>query len=435
MRAPRLVCLGWSLALAACAPEPVRRPDVILVSIDTLRADHVGAYGYERDTTPFLDGLAREGLLFERAFSPAAWTLTAHASMLTGLRPEEHGLVEDGLAFAPEIPLLAERLAAVGYRTVGLYLEGWIDPDRGFGRGFEHFQTHADAAEAGRNLATVLEAHDPARPLFLFLHLFDVHSLPFRPDSNVVYGAPEPWGGHFLDEHCAALPERPASEIWEQGELDQAQLATLVAHYDGAIRYVDAQLARSFQELERRARLADALVIVTADHGEALGQRGRLKGHGGNHQEGLHVPLLVRLPGAERAGERHATPVQLGDIVPTVLDVCGLPPDPRLGGVSLRGPLPAARVLDGSRQGTRYALDWPRKYVEGSGRVLLTDLEADPRELAPQPAGRAELERLLERARGARGPFPAPIPMGATSAEEEQRLRALGYGGELDGER
>lgn len=423
-------------ALVSCSPERAQRPNVILVSIDTLRADHVGAYGYERDTTPFLDELARQSLLFEHAFTPASWTLTAHASMLTGLRAEEHGLVEDGLAFAPGSPLLAERLAAAGYDTIGLYFEGWIDSERGFGRGFGHFQAHENAEEAGQNLAVALARHDPSRPLFLFLHLFDVHSLPFTPGRKDIYAAPEPFGSHFLDESCAPLPDLAASKIWESGLRDDAQLETLVARYDGAIRYVDAKLREWVAELERRGLWTDALMIVTADHGEALGQRGgRLKGHGGSNQEGLRVPLIVRLPRGQRAGERSTVPVQLMDIAPTVLDVCGLSPDARLGGFSLRGTIPTQRVIDGSRQGSRFALEWPRKFVEGSGRVSCFDLEADPGELAPRAGESAELDRLVGLARGARGPYPAPVPMGTSSPDREERLRDLGYGGELDDER
>ena len=430
---PVLLALGW---LAACAPEATPRPGVILISIDTLRADHVGAYGYERDTTPFLDRFAQQSLLFERAFTPASWTLAAHATMLTGLQPDEHGLVADGLAFSPEIPLLAERLKAVGYRTLGLYLRGWINEERGFGRGFDTFQNHRNAEEAGAHLLDLLPEESEGPPLFLFVHLFDVHSQPFKPDSSVLYDSPEPHRKRFVQPDAAPLPQLPSKELWETaGSLDPEQLEHLVALYDGAIHYVDTKLEQWFSELERRGLLENALVIVTADHGEALGQRSnrRLHGHGGYYQEGLHVPLLVRFPGGSRAGERSGTPVQLGDLVPTILDVCGLAPDPRLGGVSLRGALPEDRVIDGSRRGSRYALRWPEKYVDnGGGRVLHTNLSKDPLERANRPVDAARLQSLVELARGDRGPHPAPIPMGVRSSAEEQQLRDLGYGGELD---
>ena len=437
MRNPLPVFLALG-GLVACSPGATPRPSVILISIDTLRADHVGAYGYERDTTPFLDRFAEQSLLFERAFTPASWTLTAHATMLTGLQPDEHGILADGLAFSPETPLLAERLQAVGYRTLGLFFRGWINEERGFGRGFDVFQNHRNAEEAGAHLLSLLPQESGGPPLFLFLHLFDVHSQPFKPDSSIVYDSPEPHRNRFVAPDAAPLPELPSQVLWEtEGLLDPEQREHLVALYDGAIHYVDTRLEQWFSELERRGLLENALVIVTADHGEALGQRanGRLHGHGGYYQEGLHVPLIVRLPDGSRAGERIQAPVQLGDLVPTILEVCGLAPDARLGGLSLREALPEDRIIDGARGSSRYALRWPEKYVDnGGGRVLHTDLSRDPLERANREVDAARLQSLVERARGERGPHPAPIPMGARSLAEEQQLRDLGYGGELDEE-
>src|SRR5262245_57996699 len=169
-----LAVLIASLA-CACSEAPVQ-PSIVLVSIDTLRADHLGAYGYERDTSPFLDRWAKRSLVFERAFTPAAWTLSAHMSMLTGLYPEQHGVVKGDLALAPDVPLLAERLAHAGYRTVGLYQPTWVHPRHGFGRGFEVFRAHENGDQAGEHLFEELAKIPAQSPLFLFVHLFDVHS-------------------------------------------------------------------------------------------------------------------------------------------------------------------------------------------------------------------------------------------------------------------
>jgi len=140
-------------SIAGCDFAPEReRPSILLVSIDTLRADHVGLYGYERDTTPFLDDFARRCIVYDRAFSPCPWTLIAHMTMLTGLFPTQHGVLSSDLALSDGIPLLAERLRSAGYQTVGLYRESWIHPRYGFERGFEVFRAHEDAAEAGVHL-------------------------------------------------------------------------------------------------------------------------------------------------------------------------------------------------------------------------------------------------------------------------------------------
>src|SRR5262245_12779356 len=169
---PRPFLLAGLVALLLCAcGEAPRRPSIVLVSIDTLRADHLGLYGYTRDTSPFLDEWSRRCMVFERAFTPAAWTLSAHMSMLTGLYPEQHGVLKGTLALAPDVPLLAERLRSAGYRTVGLYQPTWVHPRHGFDRGFEVFRPHASAEEAGAHLFEELGKLPPEQPFFLFVHL------------------------------------------------------------------------------------------------------------------------------------------------------------------------------------------------------------------------------------------------------------------------
>src|SRR5262245_40157104 len=148
--------IGFLLALAGCdgTPPPPSHPSVVLVSIDTLRADHLGLYGYERDTSPFLDRLARESVVFDHAFTSAAWTLIAHMTMLTGLYPEQHGVTTKDRALAMDAPLLAERLARAGYQTIGLYRLGWVHARHGFARGFDVFRNHKSAEEAEEHLFT-----------------------------------------------------------------------------------------------------------------------------------------------------------------------------------------------------------------------------------------------------------------------------------------
>ena len=199
MSVRRLGILAGALLLATCsrAATPPARPSVILVSIDTLRADHLGLYGYSRDTSPFLDRFGKASLVFEHAYSPCPWTLVAHMTMLTGLYPPQHGVTEADRALADSIPLLAERLHDAGYQTIGLYHPVWVNARHGFQRGFDVFRSHGEADEAEQHLREELAKLDPARPFFLFLHLFDVHQGPIRPGEHSIYPAPEPFQEFF----------------------------------------------------------------------------------------------------------------------------------------------------------------------------------------------------------------------------------------------
>jgi arylsulfatase A-like enzyme len=430
MRVLLLVALtSWACAACGASGPP---PSVILVSIDTLRADHVGLYGYPRATTPFLDRFARDATVFEHAFTTCPWTLVAHMTMLTGLFPAQHGVVRAELGLSPEVPLLAERLQHAGYQTVALYHPSWITERYGFQRGFDVFRGHQSAEEAGQHLQEELARLDRTRPFFLFYHLFDVHNGAMASGTHVIYPSPEPFQDMFLTGAAERLPKIPPDELWEsENLLDADQLAALTALYDGGIRHVDTRLEEAFAWLEHEGWLANTLVIVTADHGEALGQRGRLTGHGDLAQEGLHVPLIVRHPRGKGAGTRVDAVTHLGDIVPTVLDVTGLPADPALPGRSLFGELPAGRVITGTHEKQEFVVRWPEKLIreQGVGTVRL-DLERDPRELDVHPAAGELFEQLARQAYPHERACPPPLLVGTLPPAELDALRALGYGGE-----
>jgi len=415
------------------APEP---PSVLLVSIDTLRADHLGVYGYERATTPFLDRWARNATVFEQAYTTAAWTLVAHMTMLTGLFPEQHDVIGKNRALSPEIPLLAETLKAAGYATCALYAPGWIDRRHGFDRGFDLFRPHQDLAQADVHLGELMDELPGERPFFLFLHLFDVHCGPFEGDSIPIYPAPEPYQHMFVTDDMQPWPSKPAKDLWwTRNVLGPEEFRTAAALYDGGIRQVDDQLARWFGALEEHGLLANTLVIVTADHGEALGQRGILDMHGEYFQEGLHIPLIVRDPAGRAAGTRVPQPVHLGDLVPTILAAAGLPIDPRLPGLPLFGPLPEERPIYGIKLPEAFVLKGKEKVVLGpQNHCLLLDLANDPEELAPHEIDRARFDELRAEAMAGGGVFPHHIRADAMTPEERAALEALGYGGGEEGD-
>ena len=433
------------------------RPSVVLISLDTLRADHMSLHGYERETTPYLEKLAEESLVFDQAYSVAPWTLISHVTMLTGLYPEQHGIVTDDLALSPEIPYLAQRLSDFGYQTVGLYRPGFVGPRFGQDRGFDVFLDHTSAVEAEVNLVRELAELDRDRPFFLFLHITDCHGDPVRDADDILYDAPPPFDTMFMADarerlkDCdyrvvagAALRRAMKDGTAKRGRLSPEHLEATVAMYDGKIRYVDTVLEEWIEGWRRDGLMDNTLVVITSDHGEGLGQRGgSLTGHGQMWQEGLHIPLIVRFPDGYRGGERDGNVASLVDVVPTILDVTDLPPDGRLAGYSLRRELPPDRVV-GAFRGTSYArvqLPWKvqgatrRKKLQVTGVYNLTD---DPLELASIPKADEDFERItkmLDEAYQAelasRPAFEGadPIPAVAETEAMLEELEALGYGG------
>ncbi|MBI5364924.1 MAG: sulfatase [Planctomycetes bacterium] len=362
-----LVSLAAALLFATCGREPTRRPNVLLVSIDTLRADHLGCYGYPRDTSPNLDRFASEGVLFERAVSTTSWTLPAHISMLTGLPVSVHGVCDDRLwsrtsPIGHRIPpplrgtFLSESLKAAGYATAGFFTFDFLDGVYGFGRGFDRWERvgaepFSDpvlreellALRAAGDLHAIeelLEQHSerasdpqhttpetleratawmeeqrrdrPAQPFFLFLHLFDVHD-PYDPPPEFDRFGPRDYAGP-VDGHV----EHSKDEELFAG-LSPTDIARQVALYDGGIAYVDAQLGRLFEWLREKELEEDTLVIVTADHGEEFFEHGRQAHHRQLYMESIQVPLILRWPGHLPAGSRIGGTAGIIDIPPTIL--------------------------------------------------------------------------------------------------------------------
>jgi len=440
---------------------------VVLISIDSLRADHVGAYGYERDTTPFLDALAARGVLFEHAISPCPRSLPAHMSMLTGLYPPEHGVVDPGLRPSPAVPLLAEHLQAAGYTTAAFTGGGAVSADFGFARGFQRFDGRgtvetSDVRRVVDEGIDFVAGLDPDERFFLMLHTYAAHA-PHDP--------PGEYGARFWEGARPPLAVHSADSVRIGGaegrRVTRQEIAWREAMYDAEIRFVDDALAHFFTQLEAIG-VTDVTVIVTAGHGEEFGEHGMF-GHGQLYHETLHVPLLVVHPGL-RGGHRVTSLVELVDVSPTVLELAGLRPDtPTMSGISLLPLLvgpddpsgttavamadPKSLMGDGhlGEPGSAaprtwshavYAYEGDRLYHamrlipargggEAGGRRPLTtlfELASDPAEsvdLGAQERRRAQ--DLLDRLDlSTVGPVHAPEPCSATAAVGQQ-LDALGY--------
>ena len=417
------------------APAAGRAPSVLLVTLDTTRADHLGAYGDTQAQTPVLDGLAARGLLFERAWSPAPLTLPSHASILTGLYPVEHGARDNTLyRLGDECLLLSEALAARGWTTGAFVGSVILARKYGLAQGFATYRGVQGAAadaepgagaglEAGagrghgdRPAAAVIDdalqwlgGLAPDAPFFAWVHLYDPHE---------PHEAPEPFAS------------RAASA------------------YDAEIAYADSQLGRLLEGLQRRRPGEPLLVVVTADHGESLGEHGEPTHSLFVYDATQRVPLLLVLPDGSRAGERSAAPVCVTDVAPTVLDVLGLPADlmPRARAPSL---LSSAAAPDDERaialetlapfhehhwQPLR-GLVWHGLKLVDATRPELYALADDPREehdrAAEDPAGVATLRGRLAELLATHPPIVdaegAAAP--AAGAAELEQISALGYAG------
>ena len=422
---------------------PPRRPSIIVISIDALRRDHVGHYGYERDVSPYLDRLAEESLVFDRAYAVAPWTLISHMTMMTGLYPTQHGVMEVDTKISPSIPLLSERLHDLGYYTIGLTRGGWLSSRYDFDRGFDAFRAHTNGAVMDAHLREEMAKRPPDRPLYLFLHVWDVHCGNLSAPGSTIYTAPAGYENLYVAGAEERLAGIQAKRLYK-GEISatEEQIEALVALYDGSIRYVDDLIASWVEEWRADGLLDDALLIITSDHGEGLWQRGsKNESHGGVYEEGLRVPLLIRFPGGEHGGERRPEIVSHVDLVPTLLDYLKLPREPWIAGRSLLDELPDDRVILAELSAVTVTYRWPHKLVRRRTRTWIYDLESDPGERSvitegTDPEWRAEVSGVLRTAHEALVASWAPVPEGGLpletqrTQEEIEQLRDLGYTGE-----
>ena len=451
------------LALTACdAVSPGdsagdTRPNLILVSFDSLRADHLGTYGYHRDTSPNLDRFAAESVLFERAYSTSSWTLPAHASMLSSLYPEEHGASSARKALGDEVVLLPETLAAAGYRSRAIVSVGLLHRVFGFAQGWEAYddatavpageedpERRRTSAVVGRRAAEFLDALAPG-PFFLFVHDYDVH-FDYQP--------PPPYDTLFEPAHVPDFdPSNYAFNDTIHRDMPRAHLERLIALYDGEIRWVDHNFGLLMAELERRGLADNTVVAVVGDHGEEFFEHGE-KGHQNNlFNTSLQVPMIVRFPDGEHAGRRVEAPVSLVDLAPTLAAAAGVAPDPSWAGIDIatlvenntaHGPARwlHAELMARSGHAQRAAIFGRKKGLARfgarghvPGRAGLYDVVADPEERNPlhdSTAGRARLQAMIARMEHEVSGFRqtnARLGSGwvKLDAERAAELRALGY--------
>jgi arylsulfatase A-like enzyme len=300
-----------------------KRKNVILISLDTLRADHLGCYGYNRNTTPFLDTFAKKGILFENCISTASWTLPAHVSLLTALYSSSHSVIDDGLgsippmlqsSIPPEIKTLPEILQDKGFETRAITSHLYVSDRFGFERGFNtfHYKQGQSAEEVTQKALSWLDILSD-RPFFLFLHYFDCHD---------PYASPPPYRNMFDPDYEGDIDGSLKTILkYATSKITKSDLNHLIALYDGEIRYVDDFLRRFIERIEKAGLLENTMIIITSDHGEEFKDHGSLY-HGHTlFDELIRVPLLLFLPGDIPIYQRRIkSQVSLVDIMPTILD-------------------------------------------------------------------------------------------------------------------
>jgi arylsulfatase A-like enzyme len=431
------------LAVTACSDQK-RYPNILLITLDTTRADRLGCYGYDRDTSPALDALAAESVLYTRAVSTSSWTLPAHATLFTGKFPTTHGALYDpegpliltsaidgpqswdfyrARGLAPGETTLAGLLREQDYSTVAVVGGPWLKTEFGLNAGFDYYDDLDIDTAAGRRAQDVTDRavkwieRNPGKRFFLFLNYYDPHG-PYDP--------PEPFFERFVG-------------IDRQQMREKRDLELLSAAYDGEIAYMDHHIGRLFDRLRELELWDETWIIVTSDHGELFGENDRI-GHGHYLTEPeLRAPLIVKDPGPEPDVGRVDLWVQLTDILPLITERLGLPLPQGVQGSTLHDvshpilaevyPLPHI-----SRAGDWRAIyQGSYKYAWNSrGGHELFDLESDPGEqrnlVNELPEKAAELHDALERHFAQLPPAP-PIDAEDTLIDEEtmKSLRNLGY--------
>lgn len=366
------------LACLACAraQQPAAPPPILLVSLDTLRADRLGCYGNPDGLTPSLDRFASEAVLFEHAYSQTTTTAPSHASLFTSRYPSEQEAADRKPAFG-EMKTLAEVFGVYGWPTAGVVAGGDLAPEMGVGRGFDAWESPLDFASLWHTVPIALawlDARDGVAPWFLFVHGYDAHARYLKPSpfgyaiadatatgpgQEAVRSSTDRLVDGWLHADASALPRFSGTEARPRSPEARARLLEAArAHgdrlqpvsdadvelvrdvYDGAVAYGDIQFGLLMAGLHDRGILDRAVVIVLADHGEQLGEDGVFNHCCGVDDTETHVPLLVRLPRGEGGGRRIAGLVELVDVAPTVLELAGLTPPAGMRGVSL---VPALR--------------------------------------------------------------------------------------------
>ena len=469
-----LICWGCSKSDDSTAGKAAVKadeswPNIVLISVDTLRPDHLGCYGYQRKTSPRIDKLASEGALFEQAVSSTSWTLPAHCAMFTGLADTVHGCIEMDRRLAESRVTLAERLSAAGYATAGFFSGPALHPVFGLAQGFDKYvdcTSYADLSVkvvgTGQTLdGGVVESRSNAditnprvseavcdwltnnrqRPFFMFIHMWDVH-FDFIP--------PPPYDRMFDPEYTGtATGENFFINPDVNPRMPKRDLEHIIALYDGEITWTDAHLGKILDQLDTLSLRDNTIVMLLSDHGEEFFEHGR-KGHRQTlYDEVIRIPLIVRFPGKIPAGRRYEHQARMIDVVPTLLDLAGIPNPEDVMGRSLKpvfdgyalssDDLAVSELFSVGRELRSFRRP-DRKLIHNrkTKESVIYALTADPAEQAPLNKFNSEMVRSLlagvEQTRAWLDDFTKRLPVEIQSPllpeKVRHQLETLGYIGE-----
>lgn len=397
----------WMAGSVRASSAPADPPNVVLITISSLRADHVSCLGYRRHTTPHFDAFAARGVLFRNAFAASSWTMPAHGSLFTSLYPSEHGATHIDRQLGEGGKTLAERLAAGGYFCAGFCCNPRLTRGKGFARGFHLYDDRSvpllleglqfDAAgpvamESHRTNDLVNDAalawlqKNTHRPFFLFVHLYDNHW---------DYLPPEPYRSLYDPNYAGTLDgTRIAREPLYSNRPNDRDVRHMIALYDGEVRQTDADLGELLDVLQRRGVCGNSILVVMGDHGDQFYEHGNTSHHG-LYDELIHIPLAVSIPGLPGGRGIEALVGQM-DLLPTILDYVHLPVSDPCRGVSLRplleGRAPTvhdflcAEYTGGAVPDTFAVRSARYKCLWQKDEVFAYDLQEDPAEQQRRPA-------------------------------------------------
>jgi len=378
--------------------------NVILIVVDTLAAQNLGFMGYERNTSPVIDGFSQRSIVFERAYTPKALTLPAFTSLFSGQHVMNHNVQGNGRALPENLHLLTRDFSDSGFFTIGFAASRVIDPRYGIDKGFEHYfpsgkyEIPAETViEEVRNfLENPASAGNPGfvgetRPLFMFIHFFDTHT-DYKPDSEIALEFVNPDYKGPVDGRVKLFEKFNNYEI----ELNSDDLRHVRDLYDAEIRTFDTKLEDLFYIFEQSGLMDNSLIVLTADHGENLGEHHYIT-HGHPYEPGLHIPLMFRFPDDYGAGTEIDKLVELTDVVPTLMDIAGIDIPSELDGQSLlpliedpsgdsggfRDILIACGGINNSGKRTFSLFDGKFRLIKDirwSDTPLLYDISIDPKE-------------------------------------------------------
>lgn len=459
-------------ALALCAPvsgcggdnDPQRAPDILLVSLDTLRADRLSSYGNTRETSPILDRIARRGTRFAAAHAASSNTKPSHMSLFTGLDPRTHGVrpaVADddpSMALSPDVATLPELLKEAGWTTASFSDRGGLPPKAGFDRGFDKLEAQWQELDGKvREVHEWLKTTERDKPLFLFFHTYEIHS-PYLPPKGFHgrYTAPD-YAGPFSERYreLAPLPfgvafKRKAFFLkeWEGIQTEDVRYASDL--YDEGVAYTDRQFGRLWKAWGETRDADNTILVVLSDHGEEFFEHEALGHKRSIYNELMHVPFIFYGPGIEPGVVQ--APVSTTSLLPTLLDFLDLPPTPHGQAPSLLPLLRAPGVSPPSAPIYSQMINRPKEQFEsvldGNWRLIRTvtpkgeklelfDHSTDPSEHVDlsleEPELVARLSELLRRRREESESYRATLTPGnveSLSPEEISELEGLGYLGD-----